>query len=125
MIDSEEMKNLPYPVHPLPPPIEIAASHHVPAIEGDAPVLAPLLGKFVVLEIRLRWGAARPVEREQVGMGEDVRAVVADAKWNVAHERDTLRLGVGFDIAPLLVRDPLHVVVKIPAFFEGRALLFA
>src|SRR5580700_10530472 len=64
MIDAEEMKYLFHAAHPLPPPIEIAAAHFVPAIKWDSPVLPPFLGELVVLEIRFRWCASAPIQRK-------------------------------------------------------------
>ena len=80
VVDAEEMKNLAHPLDPLPPPIEVVAPQDVPAIERDAPVLAPLLREGVVLEIRFGGRPARPVERKSLGMSEDVRAVINDPK---------------------------------------------
>src|SRR4051812_44545259 len=64
VIDSEHMKNITHSGHAPPPPGKLISAHDIPAINGDAPVLSPLLGKFIVLEIRLRRGAPGPVERE-------------------------------------------------------------
>ncbi len=125
VVDPKEVKNFPHAVDALAPPIEAVGPHHVPAIKRDAPVLSPLLGKLIVLEIRLRRRAPRPVERKALRMHKDVGAVIADPKRNVAHQRDALPFGVGFHFAPLPVGDPLHVVVKGPALFEGGTLLLA
>ena len=46
VIDPKEVKNLSNAANTLAPPIEIAGSHHVPAVERDAPILSPFLGKL-------------------------------------------------------------------------------
>ncbi len=80
------MKDVAHAVDALPPPGEAVRAHRVPIVERDAPVLAPLLRELVLLEVRLRRCAARPVELKLVRPGKDIRAVVADAKRNVAHQ---------------------------------------
>ena len=64
VVDAEKMKYLFHAAHPLPPPFEISAAHLVPAIKWNAPVLPPLLGKLVLLEIGFRWRASAPIERK-------------------------------------------------------------
>src|SRR6476620_365712 len=78
VIDAENVKNLPHSINTLPPPIEITAPHQVPAIDGDAPVLSPLLRKRIVLKI---WLGGRPVfpnKHEQLGVRKDVGDVITN-----------------------------------------------
>src|SRR5204863_9770677 len=96
-------------------------SHGRPAIERNAPVLSPFLGEFVVFEVRFRWSATAPIERELLRSRENIRAVVADAEWNIAHQRDPFLFRVVSDSRPLFVGDPLRVAEKI--FPLGKLLL--
>src|SRR5437762_12286842 len=75
VIDPEQMKDAPDSAHPFPPPLKIVRPHLVPAIERDAPVLAPFLCERVVLKGRLGRRAARPVEHKFARPRENVRAV--------------------------------------------------
>ena len=56
-----------------------------------------------------------PIESEFARPREDIGAVIIDAEGNVPHERDSALLGKRVDLAPLLVRDPLHVAKEILA----------
>src|SRR6266404_1707168 len=109
VVDAKEVKRTLHAAHALPPPFEIISAHRLPSIKRNAPVLSPFLGKLVVLEIRLRWRAAAPIEHELVRSCKNVGAVITDTKRNVAHDGDPALRGIRFELAPLLLRDPLHV----------------
>src|SRR6266404_954758 len=108
----------------LPPPLKIAASHCVPAIKGNAPILSPLLRELVVLEVSLRRRATRPLKRENVSMRKHIRAVIADAKRDIAHQSNAAFLRKFAELAPLQMCDPLHVAEKILERCEMSALFF-
>src|SRR4051812_30152000 len=55
---------------------------------AECPVLAPLLGKLVILEMGFGRRATTPVEDELVALRENVSAVVTDPKRNIAHQCD-------------------------------------
>ncbi len=117
VINPEQMKDPSGSTHPFAPPLKIVRAHGVPAIERNAPVLSPFLCERVVLEIRLGRRATEPIEQEFIRARENVGAVITDAKWNVAHQRHAALLCVRFDVAPLLMCDPLHITEEI---FDGR-----
>ena len=96
--------------HALPPPVE-TARQRVPAVERDAPVLPPFVGERV-LQKRPPAGAAAPDVIKNLRLRPHVRAVIADAKRDVAHERHALRVRVVLHRRPLLPREPLHVAAK-------------
>src|SRR5882762_6168628 len=87
MVDPEKMKTLTNAADALPPPVKISATHFIPAKNWNAPILSPFLGELIVLEMRFGRGAAAPIERKFVWPREDVPAVIADAEWDVAHQR--------------------------------------
>src|SRR5436190_1160096 len=64
MIDPENVKNFSHSTDPPAPPIEIPRPHYIPAVKWDSPVLSPFLGELVILEVRLRRRATRPIDRE-------------------------------------------------------------
>src|SRR5690606_32076906 len=76
VIDAEEVEELAHAAHPAAPPAEIIGAHGVPVIQGDAPVLPPLLDEGVVLEDAVRRGASRPAGAEKVRLRPDVGAVI-------------------------------------------------
>src|SRR5205814_6707704 len=99
VIDAKEVENAPDGTHTLTPPFEIVRPHPIPAIKRDAPILPPFLGKLIVLEIRFGRCAARPVEREFIRPRENVSTVLADAKWNISHQRNITFFGTRFDLS--------------------------
>src|SRR5215211_5887504 len=113
------MKNPPGTAHPFAPPLKIVPAHDAPAIKRNAPVLSPFLCKCVVLENWLGRSATEPVEHEFIPARENVGAVITDTEGNVAHQRHTALFRMRFDIAPLLMSDPLHVTKEVSAFCEG------
>src|SRR4029450_6327958 len=46
VINAKEMKNAPDSPDPLAPPLKIVCAHSVPAIERNAPILAPFLREY-------------------------------------------------------------------------------
>src|SRR4029453_12439948 len=86
VINAKEMKNAPDSPDAFAPPLKIAPAHSVPAIERNAPVLAPFLRESVVLEVRLGRRSAAPIEHEFIRPRENVSAVITDAEWNIAHK---------------------------------------
>src|SRR5258708_7894141 len=73
VVDSKCVKDVLHSADALSPPLQIVRSHRLPAINRNAPVLSPFLGKLVVLEVGLRRRAAGPLERELVWSRENVR----------------------------------------------------
>src|SRR5690242_12745572 len=86
VIDPENMKRPRDCASPFSPPIKIPAAHFGPVVNRNTPVLSPFLSKLVVLEVRFGRRATAPIERELLALRKHIRAVVADAKWNVAHQ---------------------------------------
>src|SRR6478752_4231866 len=103
------MKDSPSGADPFSPPLKIINTHGAPAIERNTPVLSPFLRECVILEMRLRRRATEPIEQKFAGTREHVSAVITDAERDVAHQRHTALLSVGFDVAPWLLCEPLHV----------------
>ena len=85
VINAKEMKNSTDSADTLAPPFEIVCAHSVPAIKRNTPVLAPLLRKHVLFEIRLGRRAAAPVEHKFIRPREHVGTVITNAKRNIAH----------------------------------------
>src|SRR5438874_7710776 len=104
MIDAKDVEDPFDAPNSLPPPLKIAGSHCVPAIKGDAPILSPLLREFVVLEISLWRRPPGPVKRKNVAICKHIRAVITDAKRDVAHQSNTAFLRKFAELAPLLMR---------------------
>src|SRR4029078_11299633 len=123
VIDPEEMKHSSGTADTLSPPLEIVGAHGAPAVERNAPVLSPFLCERVVLEVWLWRRAAEPIEQKFIGARENIGAVITDAEWNIAHQRDAALLRMRFDVAPLLLCDPLHVTEKIQTARHGRLFL--
>ena len=119
VIDPEEMKDPSGSADPFSPPLEIVGAHGAPAIERNAPVLAPFLRERVVFKMRLRRSATEPVEQKFIGVRENIGAVITDAERNIAHQRHAALLRVRFDVAPLLLCDPLHVTEEIQTARHG------
>src|SRR5437868_14813062 len=84
----------------------------------DAPVLSPLLGELVVLEMGLGRRAPAPIERKFIRPRENVRAVIIYAEWNVAHQRNAAIFGMCFNRGPLFVCNPLDVAEEILAILH-------
>jgi hypothetical protein len=119
VIDPEKMKDSSRAAHPFAPPLKIGRAHCAPAIERNAPVLAPFLRERIILEERLGRRATEPVEHEFIWARENVGAVVTDANGNIAHQRHTALFGMRFDVPPLLMSDPLHITKEVSASGEG------
>ena len=119
VIDPEEMKDPSGSSDPFSPPLKIVGAHGAPAIERNAPVLSPFLRERVILEMRLGRSATEPIEQKFVGARENVGAVITDTERNVAHQRHAALLRVRFDVAPLLLCDPLHVTEEIQTARHG------
>src|SRR6188472_4166259 len=117
------MKDSPSGADPFSPPLKIIDTHSAPAIERNTPVLSPFLRECVILEMRLGRRATEPIEQKFAGTREHVGAVITDAERNVAHQRHAALLRVRFDVAPLLLRDPLHVTEEIQTTRHVRLLL--
>src|SRR5690349_1270346 len=115
MIYPKDVERVLNSVNALPPPLEIVLAHPAPVVERNSPVLAPLLGELVVLEVRLRRRTAGPIECEFVRPGKHIGAVIADAERNVAHQRNTSLFRISLDVPPLLMGDPLHISKKFLA----------
>ena len=94
MIDTKEMKNASDRTDSLAPRLEVVRAHSIPAIQGDAPVLAPFLRERVVLEMRFGRRATRPLEHEFIRSRKNVCAIITDAKWNITHQRHAVCFGV-------------------------------
>src|SRR5438132_104708 len=118
VIDAKKMEAASNTADALSPPIEVAVTHYVPVKKWDTPVLSPLLGELVVLEMGLGRRAPAPIERKFVPSRKNIGAVIIDAEWNVAHQRDAASFGVGFDRRPLFARDPLDVTEEVFALTE-------
>src|ERR1700736_1962242 len=118
VIDAKKMEAASNTANTLSPPIEIPATHYFPVKKRNAPILSPLLGELVVFKMRFRRRASAPIERKFTGPRENVRAVMIDAKWDVAHQRDTSPFGVRFGRGPLFVCDPLDVLKEMFAIVE-------
>src|ERR1700694_164853 len=97
VIDTKKMETAPHAPGALAPPIEILLAHRIPAKKRNAPVLSPFLGELVVLEIRFRRRPTAPIQPEFIAARKNIRAVITDAEWNVAHESDLPLFRVGFD----------------------------
>ena len=119
VIDPEQMKDPSGTAHPFAPPLKIVGAHGAPAIERNAPVLSPFLRECVVLEMRLGRRATEPIEQKFVRARENVGAVITDAERNVAHQRHAALLRMRFNVAPLLLCDPLHVTEEIETARHG------
>ena len=113
MVDAENVEDSFYAAHTLAPPGEILRTHRRPVINRNAPVLSPLNRELVIFEIRFRRCAPRPIEMENLPLRENIRAVITDTEGNVAHESDAMFPGKSPQLAPLLVRDPLHVTEEL------------
>src|SRR5207244_11179422 len=98
-----------YSTDPLSLPGKILRAHRRPVIDRNAPVVSPLDRELVILEIRFRRCTPRPIEMEDVPLRKNIRAVITDAKGNIAHKRDPVFLGKFPQFTHLLLRDPLHV----------------
>jgi len=122
VIDPEQMKDPSGAAHPFAPPLKIVGAHGVPAVERNAPVLSPFLCERVILEMRLGRRATEPIEQKFIGPRENVGAVITDAEGNVAHQRHAALLRMRFNVAPLLVCDPLHVTEEIQTARHGWLL---
>ena len=107
----------------LSPPIEVAVTHYVPVKKWDTPVLSPLLGELVVLEMGLWRRAPAPIERKFVPSRKNIGAVIIDAEWNVAHQGKATLFGIRLNPGPLFVRNPLNVVEEIVAIVKLSFLL--
>src|SRR5437879_2931621 len=66
VIDAKKMEAAADAADTLPPPIEIAATQHVPVENWDSPVLAPFLSDLIVLNMGCRRRATAPVMRSLV-----------------------------------------------------------
>ena len=113
VIDPKEMKDRSDCAHALAPPRELVCTHFLPAINRYTPVLTPFLHKGIILKIRLWRRPARPLQHEFIPPREHIGAMITHTKWNIAHQRDVPRFCIRFELAPLLVRDPLHIAEEI------------
>src|SRR5207249_11345942 len=97
VIDAKEMEAASNTADALSPPIEVAVTHYVPVKKWDAPVLSPLLGELVVLEMGLGRRPPAPIECKFVPSRKNIGAVIIDAERNVAHQRNVARFGIRLD----------------------------
>ena len=106
------METRPHLAHALPPPVPIPIPQRRPAVERDAPVLPPLVGKGIRFKNPLRRTAAAPRVIENLRPRPHIRAVVVHAKRNVPHQRHAFFVRVFFHRRPLLPRQPLHIAAE-------------
>src|SRR5437667_11604000 len=62
VVDTENVEDSFYATDPLSPPGKILRAHRRPVIDRNSPVLSPLDRELVILEIRFRLCAPRPIE---------------------------------------------------------------
>src|SRR5437899_1997804 len=128
VIDAKEMEAASNTADALSPPIEVAVTHYVPVKKWDAPVLSPLLGELVVLEMGFGRRAAAPIMRKFIRSRENIGAVIINAERNVAHQGKATLFGIRLNPGPLFVRNPLNVakgifaIVKLFFLFRGLSL---
>ena len=120
MVDAEDVEHLRELLHPTLPPTEAIRLHHIPAIQRDAPVLAPTLHEVVVFKIRLRRRTTAPLEVELLGLKEHIRATPGDAKRHIAHEFHPLVRCIGPHCAPLAEAQPLHIGMEVQLLTDLR-----
>ncbi len=102
----EDLLNGPYA---RAPPFEIVTAQFVPAVSGNAPVLAPFLDKRIAAERPFRRRAAAPIQIKDRTVRPSVRTRPSDAKWNIAHQEHAVAFAVGFHGLPLAEGEPLDV----------------
>ena len=108
VINAKEVKNFAHFHHALTPPVEIALPQLRPVVKRYPPVLAPFVGERIGFKNPLRRRSSAPAMIENLVIRPHIGAVVRNAEWDVAHERDVERIGLGAERCPLRRRDPLH-----------------
>jgi hypothetical protein len=103
VIDAETVEELGVPPPAVAQPLEIISRDDVPAIDGQAPVLARGAE-------RIGRRADGGVEAELVLAGPDIGAVAVDHERQVAQQGHAVSLRPG--LLPLIVRQPLQVLMK-------------
>lgn len=109
VVDAEHAEDLGEVAEAGAPPGEAVCGHGVPIVEGDAPVLAPLVDEGV-LGIVAFWGdAAEPIGVEAVAIKKHICGVEGDADGDVSHELDAEGVCMGAQGEPLAEAEPLDV----------------
>src|SRR5262249_38912410 len=109
-------------LYPLSPPGEFLVGVGSPVVEGNSPVLAPLLNEEVPGEYRLRRGAARPVQFEKLPLGPDIGAVPAHAEGNVSHQAHSVAVGERSHVRPLRESNPLNKCAEVAIACQSLVL---
>ena len=122
MIDAKEVESGADLADALPPPGEIFLAMLIPFVEGDAPILAPLGGEGIIGEIVVGARAAAPLVIEELRVSPDIGAEVTDSEGDIAHQGDAFGGGVRFSGEPLLIGEPLEVLVEADLVEEGIAV---
>ena len=120
VVDAEDVKNFGQLLHPALPPAEALGLHHIPAIEGNAPVLAPTLHKVVVFKIGLGWSTTTPLQIKLLWLEKHICTAPGNTKGHISHELHFFLCGIGSHGTPLTEAKPLHVSVKLQLFCDLR-----
>ena len=109
MINAENGENFRELPHPSPPPLESSSLHALPVVQGNPPVLTPLLHKWIVLVIRLRRSSTTPAQIKFLRMKKDINTTPAHAKWHVPHQADAAVRRMFAHRRPLFSAQPLGI----------------
>ena len=109
VVEAEHAKDFREPGEAFAPPCEAGFRHGVPVVERYAPVLPPLVDEGIFGGVTFGRGAAEPVRVEAGAVEKNVRGVEGDADGEIAHEFHAAAVGVGAEIEPLAVAEPLRV----------------
>ena len=125
VVDAEQRENFRQLADALLPPREALLLHQVPAIERNAPVLAPALDEAIMLEHGLRGSAAEPLQVEKFRLKKDIGGVIGNANRDVAHQLHSELVGESTHLTPLAEAQPLHPDVEFALLFDDAAVRLA
>ena len=116
VVDPVHAENFGAVLYPAAPPGEVVLGHHIPFVQGNAPVLAPFGRERVRGIIAFRRSAAAPVRIEQVAFKKDIGTGQGNADGNIPHQLHVAFIRINPDEFPLLLAEPLKPAGEILLF---------
>ena len=122
MIDPEHVIQAETVGDPLHPPVIPGISVHLPVIERIPPELSGS-GKSVRRASGHLRGAVVLIQLEQPGIRPGIRAVHSHIDRDIPDDTDSLLIGIGLQLRPLLAEFKLHIFIKLDLKIEFPAVI--
>ncbi len=119
VVEADDVAGCDGPLHALDPPVVAAGLERVPVVERIAPALAGF-AESIGRNAGDHLGREIGLEAEDIGMGPDIRAVVADKDGDIANDADAALGTVTPQRLPLLEEGKLQEALDVDGSDASR-----